>query len=1342
MPIGKIEPFDLTSKQWPAYIRRVKQFIVLNEIRDELQVPMLITVVGEATYALMCDLCAPDHPENKSFDTLTELVTNHLEPQRSEIAERHVFRQRRQRPDESLTEYLQHLKHLAVTCNFGTRLEEDLRDQFVSGLASDVMRSRIFAEKSLDYKKAVELALALEAAERHAGVSGGEMSASGGQAGEGLHAACSQRTRALRPGGGDAGAACDGAGASGGGGGGAASAAAAACWRCGRRHRGRCRFANYTCDECHQRGHIKVMCKSVRKSEVKCQSFISESSDEDFFNIDIITQGNKPYYLKVKVEDSFLEVEIDTGSRISAINEECYEKLFKHKEIVKDNLILRSYSGSRIDSLGYILVRVQLKSVISKDLRLYIIQGGNRPLLGRDWLRALKITQININEIIEEDQFVTRLSKEFPEVFSEKRGTCNRKLQLQLTDSTGVYVRARAVPLALRERVERELARLESDGTIYRVDHSDFGTPIVPVVKSNGDIRICGDYKITINPKLKRDYYPLPRIDELFTNLSNGEEYSKIDLRHAYEQVLLEESSQKYTAITTHIGTFIYRRTPYGLSCVPEKFQKLMEETLRGVPGTVVFLDDICVTGQNRQAHLNNLRAVLERLRQAGLTVKLNKCKFLQKNVNYLGFVIDKEGLHPDSEKLKAIHEIPTPKDVTQLKSFLGLINYYGRFIPNLSTILYPLHALLKRKNQWNWDLHCDTAFKSAKKALLGKRVLAHYEEGRPLVLSVDSSAYGIGAVLAHRYEDGQERPVSCASRTLNEAEKKYSQLDKEALAIYFGITKHHQFLFGRHFVLKTDHKPLTFIFGNNNGIPQTAASRLQRWAVRLAGYDFSIEFVRSKNNGPADALSRLPILHEQSRTHPAQQVTYTNLLEEMLPVNFKQIANESQKDSVLCKIIKYVMFGWPASVVSNEEKAYFIRKSEICVDLGCLMYKYRVIIPSGLRKTVLRELHEGHLGMNKMKNISRNYVYWPNIDNDIEELCRSCPACRHVRDAPARAPLHPWEFPQHPWQRLHADFADCGGKRYLIIVDAHSKWIEVVEMLKTTASVTINSLRSVFARFGLPCQLVTDNGPPFLSEEFKTYCLKNCIKHTTSAPYRPQGNGEAENAVKTVKKIIKRAKYEREDISVALNRFLFQYRNCDHATTKVSPAVALLGHRLRSRLDALRPDVTSTVREEQDKQRARSTGCNRAFGIGEAVLARDYTKRTGKWSEGLISEQTGPVSYKVKVGNGTEWRRHQDQLAPLKNNNNRYSLSRASQPEGENSTSGANVESDTETPSVGQPSQIKEAKEHSDHEDAQEASVSVESVPFPLPVGNPPVPGASARALRAYKRYNNLSNN
>lgn len=215
------------------------------------------------------------------------------------------------------------------------------------------------------------------------------------------------------------------------------------------------------------------------------------------------------------------------------------------------------------------------------------------------------------------------------------------------------------------------------------------------------------------------------------------------------------------------------------------------------------------------------------------------------------------------------------------------------------------------------------------------------------------------------------------------------------------------------------------------------------------------------------------------------------------------------------------------------------------------------------------------------MKNLSRNYVYWPSLDKDIEEVCRACTACRAVRDAPAHTPLHPWEFPLQPWQRVHADFADCGGKRYLIMVDGNSKWIEAMSLSKTDAHATITVMRSIFARFGLPSLLVTDNGLPFFSQEFKTFCKKICIKHLTTAPYRPQGNGAAENAVKTVKKAIKRALYEGEEVATALSKFLFQYRNCQHATTGVSPAVALQGRRLRGRLDALRPDVRQTRRSE-----------------------------------------------------------------------------------------------------------------------------------------------------------------
>nr|XP_034836883.1 uncharacterized protein K02A2.6-like [Maniola hyperantus] len=1036
MPIGKLEPFDLNSKQWPAYIRRVKQYILLNEVKAELQVPLLITIVGEATYTLMCDLCSPAHPESKGFEELVELVSEHLEPKRSEIAERHVFRLRRQRPGESLTEYLHNLKHLATTCNFGTMLEENLRDQFVSGLANELMRSRIFAEKDIKYKEAIELALALEAAEKHAEVSGSTVtststSGAGGEAGEGLHHASGRR--------GPARAASSAAGAGGRGGRGAPgptaeSGAAVRCWRCGKPHRAnRCRYAQFNCDKCRRRGHLKIMCDEVHNYGFNVRNnYVQEGSvseEDDFFKIELAAKGNGPYFLKVQIDEHLLECEIDTGSRISAISDQLFYKLFSHKKIICDNLILRCYSGTQIDSLGYVHVDVTVGNVRVPNLALYVIKNGSRPLLGRDWLRALDIKQITLKEIAE-DRFVDRLTAEFPEVFTDTLGTCKKTIQLQLTDQEPVYVKARPVPLALRGRVQSELERLEREGYMYRVDHSEYGTPIVPVVKACGEIRICGDYKVTINPKLKRDYYPLPRIEELFASLSGGEEFSKIDLKHSYQQVMLSEDSQAYTAITTHIGTFVYRRTPFGLSCIPEKFQKLMEETLRGIPGTVVFLDDICVTGSNRQTHLANLRAVLERLRSMGFTVKLSKCSFLKPSVKYLGFIIDKSGLHPDPNKIEAIHDAPRPENVTQLKSFLGLLNYYGKFIPNLSILLYPLHALLKKDVPWKWDARCEAAFSGAKSALLGDKVLAHYEEGRPLVLSVDSSAYGLGAVLAHRYPDGSERPVSCVSRTLNDSEKNYSQLDKEALAIFFGITKHHQYVFGRQFILRTDHQPLSFIFGKKCGIPQTAASRLQRWAARLSAYDFTVEFVRSSDNGPADALSRLPLPCQ--RATPSECVSYVQLMEDNLPISFKDVSKETKRDPLLSKIVGYVMFGWPSSVAGGEEeKAYSARRHEIVLELGCLIYKYRIIIPPSLRTEVLKEIHEGHLGINKMKNVSRSYVYWPSLDRDIEDLCRQCEACRVVRDSPPRATLHPWEYPLCPWQRVHADFAECAGNKW-----------------------------------------------------------------------------------------------------------------------------------------------------------------------------------------------------------------------------------------------------------------------------------------------------------------------
>lgn len=294
------------------------------------------------------------------------------------------------------------------------------------------------------------------------------------------------------------------------------------------------------------------------------------------------------------------------------------------------------------------------------------------------------------------------------------------------------------------------------------------------------------------------------------------------------------------------------------------------------------------------------------------------------------------------------------------------------------------------------------------------------------------------------------------------------------------------------------------------------------------------------------------------------------------------------------------------------------------------------------------------------MKQIARNYVWWGTLDADIERTSAACAACRSQRDAPPAAPLHSWPWPHEPWARLNMDFlGPFRGKYYLVIVDAHSKWIEVEKVSSTSATIVIGALRRLFARFGLPKRIVSDNGPPFSSAEFAKYLSLNGIKHSAVAPYHPASNGAAENAVKTVKRVLKKACLEGVDDETALSKFLFMYRNSEQSTTGREPAVAMFGRRLRGRLDLLRAAPGEAVRDKQLRQEEQGARATRLLAPGDRVLSRDYSARADKWSDGLVVERTGPVSYKVKMTDGRVHKRHVDQLIADKNGKSRFSLSR-----------------------------------------------------------------------------------
>ena len=474
------------------------------------------------------------------------------------------------------------------------------------------------------------------------------------------------------------------------------------------------------------------------------------------------------------------------------------------------------------------------------------------------------------------------------------------------------FKKARPVVFARRAEVERELDRLQSLGVIKPVRFSDWASPIVPVLKGDGRVRICGDFKATVNRAARVEKYPIPRIDKLFASLAGGVVFSKLDLSHAYLQIPLDEASRCLVTISTHKGLFEYQRLPFGISSAPSIFQRIMENLLQGVPRVCVYLDDILVTGSTEEEHLSNLAQVLTRLESAGMRLKREKCAFMLKSVSYLGHVISSEGLRTGDLKVKALVDAPHPRDLTELRSFLGMVTYYGKFLPNLATVLSPLYRLLRHSVSWCWGTKQARAFGRVKKLLQSNRVLTHFDDQLPLLLECDASPYGLGAVLSHRMPDGMERPVCFASRTLTKAEQNYSHLDKEALAIVFGVRKYHQYLYGRPFEIKTDHKPLTYIFHESKEIPPMSSGRVQRWALLLSAYDYRIRYRQGKANANADALSRLPL--PSPEMHTPQPAEVIHLMEHLSTTSLSsaQIKAWTDSDPTLSQVRQLVLEGWP----------------------------------------------------------------------------------------------------------------------------------------------------------------------------------------------------------------------------------------------------------------------------------------------------------------------------------------------------------------------------------------------------------------------------------------------
>ena len=940
-------------------------------------------------------------------------------------------------------------------------------------------------------------------------------------------------------------------------------------------------------------------------------------------------------------------MEIDTGASFSVINEKTYQQICRGKEnleLKESNISLRTYTGEKICPKGITEVVIEYNNQVN-HLPLLVLKGNGPNLIGRNWLENIclnwksikRLAKLNLEEV---------LSK-YDDLFTDELGKMNGvTAKIYVDPSTKpIFCRARSVPYMMKPKIEKELERLERQGTIEPVQYSEWATPVVPVMKSDGSVRLCGDYKVTVNKVSRLDGYPIPKIEELHNKLAGGKTFTELDLSHAYEQMVLDDASKELVTINTHRGLYRYNRLPYGVSSAPGIFQRTMESLLSGIPYTSVLLDNILISGSTDEEHLQNLEEVMKRLSEPGLRLKKSKCQFMQPVLECLGYRIDETGIYPVEAKVKAVWEAPAPTNVTELKSYLGLINFYGKFLPNLSTELEPLYQLLRKNQRWKWNIEQIRAFERSKTLLQSETVLVHFDPKKKLIVSCDASPYGVGAVLAHEMPDGSERPIAFASRTLTPAEKKYSQLDKEGLAMVFAVQKFHQFLYGRHFTIFTDHKPLLGIFKCDKAVPLMASGRIQRWSLTLSAYEYDLVYRPGKENGNADALSRLPLKDQLSSTPIPQEVV--NLVDHLnqSPVDAVKIRQWTLRDPGLAQVLKFTLQGWPAQVGVENIKPYFVRKEEISVQDGCLLWGSRVVVPPKGRMDVLDLLHETHPGMSRMKSLARGHVWWPGIDKEIEEKARKCSTCQAHQRTPQRVPLHPWEWPHRPWSRIHINYAGpFMGKMFLLIIDAHSKWLDIHITNSCNTQTTVEKLRVTFANHGLPEMVVSDNGPAFISQEFEEFMKKNGIRHVRSAPYHPSTNGLVERAVQTFKKGMKK---QSGSLQCRLSRFLFKYRTTPHTTTGTSPAELRWGTRLRSHLTLLQPDIGKTVRYAQGNQKTHNDQHvrQRSVSIGEDVFVRNYSNPKVPWIAGKVVEATGPISAKIALEDGKRVRRHQDQI-------------------------------------------------------------------------------------------------
>jgi len=802
----------------------------------------------------------------------------------------------------------------------------------------------------------------------------------------------------------------------------------------------------------------------------------------------------------------------------------------------------------------------------------------------------------------------------------------------------------------------REMLRLG----VIRPSDSPWASPVAMQKEGDG-YRFCLDYRM-VNKMTQSDPFPIPRIESVMGRLQGAKYISKLDLRKGYWQIAMEPSSIPYTAFVCDEGKFEFVRMPFGLKTAPSIFQRFVNRVLGKARGTFAeaYLDDILIYSSSWEEHLEHIAYVLNALQQAGLTVNISKCSFCKSKMEYLGYIISSRGVEVNQEKLRPMKEFPTPKTQRDVKQFLGLCGWYRQYIENFSTLVEPLNRILKKSMKFSWGVEQQNAFCRIKDCICNATALALPDFDKQFILRTDASDVGLGAVLAQKDEDGNERPIAFASRTLSTTERHYHATEKECLGIIWALKKFEAYLDGQPFQLQTDNRALLWLDKMKD-----VNSKFMRWSLRIQDFDPTITHCPGKLNVVADALSRAPTGNpeEEDRKSVMDPPSATlSFLSDLTSTITLESLHTAQQNDDECKAILHEL-----------PKGFIVENNVLC-KIDNRGNKLLYYIPLSLRSAVLEYFHDaphsGHLGIRKTLGRLTKRFYWIKMHEDIFNYVRSCTKCQSTKN-PSEKPsgsLQPVRK-NGPWDMLTMDLMGplpLTAKRntqLLVVVDHFSKWVELFPLTNGTANKIASIIeREIFCRFGAPKSILTDNGTNFRSKCLHQLCKAWGIKQKFTSPYHPQAN-LTERINRTLRGCLstyiadKQKKWDEYLPAVAL-----ALRTAVSDTTGYSPSMLVFGREILTPLDrnleissedfssriAFQTDlisklghIYSKVRQNIEKAHVSQTKYyNRThkhvkFAIDDKVMLRTHylSEKAKRFMKKFAYRWTGPFRVSRKIG-------------------------------------------------------------------------------------------------------------